>query len=486
MKNTQKNKKSNIWARLSKTCLSFALALVSLLLVACGGNTAATSGFDAHGKYRMSAPTVSFYSQTSANKTNEYTGSFLWPMEYYHNKNVSKDVVNSEAGFNFNYDQIGDDGMYGLNGYTANSTLDDIVDDDSNPLLIYPDYSVWVDGYIYQIHVYADLENLKLKTTGRNFNSSNYVEALDDLSDIFRFSYRIGSSGKWMDADNFCSAVYVNNKGDVITGAAGHQDNNVPGSAVDESTDRKFYLCFAPRLENGSTIRRLKVKALPNFDIYEDSAHVTGGSTRSLDYSNTSTQNINRGESLYSNQVTYNAYRMTFKTYSVNSSTMDFGTLEYDSTKFYFYSTQNTYSQSMGVDYLSTITGYFPEGRIIEVNRTFEVVNETPAVVSKRNNYAYQSWSVNAKPKNTLALENTFANVYLPDGVTTIAQAYNTYGNMFENYDGGYTSVFGLNDDESVFAVRQGITNFIQQLQTELIDQLWWKVFIKKLRVLKI
>ena len=219
MEKTQKNKLSFGIKKFVKTFMLIVTAFVSVFFVACGKSSSASdSGYDAYGHYRLLTPALTFYDKTSDNKTNEYTGSFLVPMEFYRDNTFSTMFNNSlNPYFDHDYDQGGSKAFPMLNGefeYVSNgSTLDGLN-------VYYPDYTFWVDGYIYQIHVHVDYSKLVINSkadtaNGSYYNSNNYIKPVDvngsplQLNNIFKFSYRNGTSGEWLDADEFIQAVYL-------------------------------------------------------------------------------------------------------------------------------------------------------------------------------------------------------------------------------------------------------------------------------------
>ncbi len=175
------------------------------------------------------------------------------------------------------------------------------------------------------------------------------------------------------------------------------------GEAIDLSTiiANNMYIEFSPRLTNGTTTRNLKVRALALAD-------------------------TNRANSAYSNNITYNAYKMSFTTYSPNSITIDYGELLYNANKYYFYNVNKTYDKVLGKEMVTQLTGFFAEGTLVSVSRTTpeegqEARDEAFADISltatsslndylrKEYSYALQSWSVNQKALNTFACSSTLA-----------------------------------------------------------------------------
>ena len=175
------------------------------------------------------------------------------------------------------------------------------------------------------------------------------------------------------------------------------------GETIDLSTiiANNMYIEFSPRLTNGTTTRNVKVRALALAD-------------------------TNRANSAYSNNITYNAYKMSFTTYSPNSITIDYGELIYNANKYYFYNVNTTYDKVLGQEMVTQLTGFFAEGTLVSVSRTTpeegqKARDEAFADISltatsslndylrKEYSYALQSWSVNQKALNTFAGSSALA-----------------------------------------------------------------------------
>ena len=448
MKRTQKNPISKIFSRCRKSLAIMFVAISGIFLVACSATSSSyEADFDAEGRYRLGAVTLTYYDKTSDGSQNEFTGSFLLPMEFYRDEIYSKQVSDSkgnEAEFYRNFDQTGITPFWNTNSSNGILSLND---------LVFPDYTFWISGHIYQLHVSVDIRNLEICTTTENiatgaiayYGNNNYVrlKAGATLEGTFRFSYRSGTSGEWRDADGFAKAVYMSkssdNKIDVTT-----------SSDSEASYDKVFYLCFNPMLENGSTSRKIRVKAVPNLGMNIDTSakydvlnnkYDDSFLTKSLKYTN-------RGDSLYSNTVSFNAYKLSFSAYSPNSAFLDYGELSYEANEFYFYNTQSTYSTTAKKYYLTTISGYFPEGRVVKVTRNIEDHVGTNA--GKGTEYALSSWSSNSKGINSLAIPSSLPSAdYFPFA--------NKYGQL-EDFDKGYHSLIG-NTSEKRFAIKSYLSS---------------------------
>ena len=155
---------------------------------------------------------------------------------------------------------------------------------------------------------------------------------------------------------------------------------------------------------------------------------------------------------------------MTFRTnysYALNTAYYNFGELSYNAEKYYFYNESYTASKSTNRSYLTSITGYFPAGRIVEVDRNFDMTEEDTSkniIAGGGKDYAFQSWSLNKKSSATNALEHSF---YTPssgseqDLYEKIFEYFKNY-KLIENYETNYTSIFGsvISDKNSQFAVK--------------------------------
>ncbi|MBP3581943.1 MAG: hypothetical protein J6J33_04255, partial [Clostridia bacterium] len=236
----------------------------------------------------------------------------------------------------------------------------------------------------------------------------------------------------WFSAGKFIVPVYLD-KDDTNGKYSVTQD-------ADDSYDKVFYMSFNPMLSNGSTTRRIKVKATPsagNVSFLRSNANTPSNYEGAISYPDTTV----RGEAVYSSLVTYNAYKLNFKSYAINSSTVDYGELKYDNTRFYFYEIGTTYTQELPIPdqdtILTSLTGCFPVGKLVEVSRELY-----------SNDYAFQSWSANQKSLNTLALSHTF-----PSGVTV-----DNYPDV-ENVSGGLSCVFGAVEDSTIYPINSYTDN---------------------------
>ena len=444
MEGTQKNKFSKI-LRFCLKSLSLVFVMVSaIIFVACAGASSSyKSDFDSAGRYRLNAVTLRYYDRSSNGSQNEFTGSFLVPMEYYRDESYDDMVKHADSpdSFTRDFDQSGSRPFYDL--LVSNAVNADL----NYGKLVYPDYTFWISGHIYQIHVAVVVENLVADISTANANAGSYayygpknfikLKPGKTLEETFRFSYRPGTSGTWLNANGFASAVFLSKNPD--------NDEIDVTTNPNDSYDKIFYLCFNPMLENGTVARKIRVKAVPNLGVDIDTAAgcIVGTNQQNEAYKTLSNSGNRRGESLYSNTISFNAYKMSFSAYSLNSATIDYGGLSYDTGKFYFYKTESIYSTTAKKYYLSAITGYFPEGRVVEVSRVLEDHNGTGS--ANGTDYALSSWSANREAMASLAIEAT-----LPS--ETNFEYASKYG-LIEDFDGGYHSLLG-NTLSNCFAIK--------------------------------
>ena len=460
MTKLQKNKKTQIWKALTRFAVLVLAIFSSVFFIACSTNEKeAESGYDAYGKYRLEKPDIIYYEKTKDNGYNEDTGSFLVPLEFYNNNSTTNSL---------SYDQSGENAYYNfVNTWIADSKKDLDLTAES---IQYPDLTFMVDGYVYQLHISVDTTNLKIHIDSDiniglgkmqlHSKSKSYVYPTAAMNQVFKLSYRLGTSGTWIDASGIAEVVALN-AGDITRDyvESGEISSGVIITNGWESSDGRFYLLFKPQLHDGMVSRKIKVKTTPNINMSDDLI----GTDTSI---NRSTNPPSRGDSIYSQTISYNAYKMTFKTNdttALNTASYDFGQIEYNKNKYFFFDEKYTVSTTANKEYLTSVTGYFPAGRIINITRTFD--NEKGG-----KDYAFQSWTVNKKSTATTALENTF---YLPGSTTTdryginrsssyyssIKNAFVNY-NLIENYDLGYTCIFGDKLANNQFYVKSLTASF--------------------------
>lgn len=405
---------SNTNKKSKKTFFNFlVLCMVTLFSVltftACklvNNKTSSNSSTDINGNLRLIAPVVNFHA-FSLNESNEKiidenSGSFTWELSYYdplNNENYNSDQASFNSVFYIDearekyynsgkyggikpfygsyadavayFAQYGvnvsgtdsstDDFFYGLYQETPTSDLEIIklytpsgTTSSGTPTSpTYPNFEVVVDGKFYTFKV---TRNGSLTNGGSKSNP--YVDTTGDAHNLFTFEYRVGKSSS--------EAEFIDCPEEFMTYYTGE--------------DGRFYIRFNPRLEEGSTNRYIKVRALPQ----------TEGE---------------RANSLYSSTVSYEAYSMTFTTYSPNSVSLNYGGLSYNENAYYFHKVKTVYDSINNKDYINTLTGVFPEGRQVIVTRT------TP--MDSDYDYAFQSWTTNTKPENSRVLESTLPYVDL-------------------------------------------------------------------------
>lgn len=225
-------------------------------------------------------------------------------------------------------------------GYYSNS----LSDGSYNGLYVrYPSYTVSVSGISYEIRVNVNYENLIF-----DFNNNQMFKVKDGktIDEVFAFSYRVGGNGNWQTDYDIATAF---------------------------EKDGKFFVRFNPILTKGSTTRYIRVQT-----------------NASLQYGS-----LSRGSSVYTSPVNFNAYKMTFSVSCNNSVVADYEGLLYNSHKYYFANTEKSTNHGiLNKDYYNSLTGYFVEGRIINVER----------YMAKDGDYAFQSWTINGKADNTVVM----------------------------------------------------------------------------------
>lgn len=244
----------------------------------------------------------------------------------------------------------------------------------------YPSYTISVSGITYQIRVNVNYSNLIF-----DFNN-NQMFKLDTangatIDNTFSFTYRIGNTGEWIS----CEDTEGNNPAHYNMASAFEKDG-------------RFYIRFNPMLGKGSTSRYIRVQS--NVSHQFDS--------------------IGRGHSVYTSPTNFNVYKLTFAISCNNSVEATYESLMYDANKYYFAQTESSINRGMlDKDYFNILTGYFVEGRIVNVDR----------YIVKDCDYAFQSWTVNGKADNTVVLQDTLPN---------------NHGD-FENCNDGYNNLKCLN-----------------------------------------
>ncbi len=236
----------------------------------------------------------------------------------------------------------------------------------------YPSFNISVSGIMYQVKVEADISKLtvdfndnqlfKISNTDANTQQEEDALANTKINDIFKLSYRVGTSGNWIENSAIIKAYQKNGK---------------------------FYAQFNPALAKGSTSRYIRVQSVTN------------------EYINGQTQT--RGESVMTSPLNFNVYKLTFSVAANNSTYSTYESLTYDDSKYYFAESIESLNDGLlggtgegknGYKYYSSLTGYFVEGKIVNVNR----------YVASNGDYALANWTVNGKADNSRVIEST-----LPD-----------------------------------------------------------------------
>ena len=404
------NKKLNKKTSFLKVVATFAVALVSLLgLSACtwfsGNASTGDSNLDANGNLRVATVGVSLTSATANGTVDENTGSFVWDLNYYFDaarQGKEKSLITrreyDQDYYNFAYNNffassitsISDDtsktyallshlfdNKSKLTGKTVAETnlsttaykLDKSgnveKDKDGKPtatyenvnmFVSYPSYTVSVSGISYEIKVDVKYENLVYDF---NENQLFVLKSGATIEDTFTFSYRIGGSGEWIS----CS------------------ENYNMASAFEKNG--KFYVRFNPMLDKGSTSRYLRVQTNPS---------------KQAGY-----EAMSRGSSVYTSPINFNAYKLTFAVSCNNSTQTTYKGLSYDSKKYYFSTKVESTSTGIDKNYkYKTLTGYFVDGKVVEVSRCIDL----------NSDYGLQAWTTNGKADNTVtfAEDNALPN----------------------------------------------------------------------------
>ncbi len=403
------------------------------------GSSTINPSYDADGHLRLYAPSLEYYPYdreayltSEAKNISSDSGSFYWPLQYYYASadSMEEDQIGYLKNFfldsRFNEPYVRGskkmpiyatsrseviDYFYG-DSAPANVTWDCVFDgrghfyaDTSSSgenkistvyskseyvlngrSVSFPDYEVVIDGKYYTFRVVLN-ENPRvdydIDRASNPFVDQTAVENEDGR--LFSFYYRSGRI-----------------QGDVSDGFI-----ECPKGMMTYFTDSRtgnFMIKFNPMLEGGGTNRYLKVKAL--------------------------SKDTNRGDSLYSNTIAFNAYTLTFEAYSPNSIDLNYGGLLYDEGSFYFHTVKRMVDSVSNTEYNSMLIGSFPEGRQVIVSRESRTVKSFDSNGQKVYNafndydYAFQPWTLNAKAENTAVIKETMPkNMYSNDY------------NIFQNYD---------------------------------------------------
>ena len=453
VKTEKKSNKKALSPLFKGVILMLLLFVSSITLVACDWMRTESGGgasFDADGKLRVSTPFVTFHPYTvyddgygTAKQIDDISGSFTWDLSYY----LASAISGNESTLKTNvYDQISLGGnFYNTNSFTddnffpyeehcyatpiyanneqsvrayyenqisgivlsvasgttfnasqynyyairtinemarqyeivrvyspAERVLDSIVSGNKS-LINFSDFEVIIDGKYYYFDVKINPEYIgvlaqhanntvvldngtRIDGTKAEVENVFYDKSLTDGDptndySLFEFSYRKGKLAKGFED---CETGHMTYFTDPTTG--------------------KFTIRYNPQLGAGSTSRYLKVRAISN--------------------------SAKRGDSVFSNTVAFNAYSFTFNAHSVNSSEIAYDGLIYDSDKFYFHTVKEAYDEVQDRTIISSLTGVFPEGKKI-------IVERTAPKTGNYSDYAFQSWTTNTKSENTIAYNET-------------------------------------------------------------------------------
>ena len=441
------NKKTKFKGVISLLLILFASVLSLFTLTSCkwtNSDETQNASFDANGALRITTPYVSFHPNSvnfSGDKiVDDLSGSFTWDLSYYL-KNGSEEQLKD----------IGFDQVYLLSNFFTSDSYDEVFVPSrfSTAKPVYASTAKEVlDHFFGKTNTYSPVQNSSLiykNNAGKNvefeetFEQGWYAQINSseenlvctfrkiysksdkiDVSDIAFPDFEVVIDGKYYtfqtilnvdalgnsllnaDSKNLFRDLSENNSLFTFKYRTGKSSNNTtfndcPKGMMDYFVDDNgvFKIRFNPRLEEGSINRYLKVRALPSSDLDNQTE---------------------RASSLYGATVSFEAYAMTFEVYSPNSTTLDYGGLSYDNEKYYFAYEKSYFNQANGQTEIKSLTGFFPEGRKVEVSRS--------APFTKDYNYAFQSWTTNAKAENSVAIDYTFP---------ALANVYNTGINCLEN-----------------------------------------------------
>lgn len=392
------SKKKNIMFKLMAICAICLSALLGISACTWFENDTPTgdSNYDANGKLRIMSENVSLIKPGTDNSVSENTGLFEWTLNYYMDMNSNADdkdqsllsQMYDQSNYNLLYNEIANvDSNNQPNDTETSLAIRDYLTtiyksgteypldndgsfkcDNKNIYILFPTYTISISGITYQIKVDVDYTNLKI-VVGKN----GLLELKDSNSIPFTTSYRIGTSGEWKTDYKMAKVVKIDTEAD--------NTNSTAGTTADNKGDQ-FKILFNPMLSKGSTNRYIRVKSIPNVN-------------------SSLTENSSRGSSIYTSPVTFNVYKQTFKLSCNNSSVASYEGLTYDNSNYYF-STKEERSDTA----YSSLTGYFVEGRIVEVSR----------FADKSGDFAFQSWTVNGKADNSKTIKSTtFVDGYPSD-----------------------------------------------------------------------
>lgn len=318
------------------------------------------------------------------------TGSFSIELGYYWknssttDKFVDKDGNNTSKINDVKYDAAG----YVYN-FAAGESYDSALVERGKSNIAFPNYQILIDGRKVEIKVQVD---------GYTLDIDNKLSPIKDLQATIYYR-SIGSK-------------YDPTTGETIETGSTYWVKADPSyfDIYQDQANGMWFIRYFPRLENGSTMRTIKVRAIPQ-DGDKDV----------------------RGESLYSSGISFEVFRQSFATNSNNSAFIDYGYLNYENNitptdiyiggqlshigeareliasyasdanptnNYYFYDVQKKIDTTDPVKPAKAktvgLTGCFAEGRLVQVQR-----------LMTSTDYAYQSWTTNAKAENGRVFANT-------------------------------------------------------------------------------
>lgn len=382
-----KSKKSK-FSLIKMLCFFAVLISCCFGMVACdfSQSSEGNAAFDESGNRRLIAPNVTFNSPYLGTEIDEsITGSISWNFSYYakNTKSVYKD--DQYLGTNFYYSEssiallekeslsteeqrrLKDDAYTGeKSAIYFNGTNWCINKADGSVATLYravstnitfPDYEIVVDGSPIRVtsHIDETVQLYQTKTTasGKTYTTLN--------PDAIYFTQKVNGETKRLPSDYIRVA-----EDDTATRPVQNAEAGIPFN--------RLIVVFNPMLKGKNTDRTIKVKAIAKTE--------TG-----------------RGDSAYSSVTGFKATRLAFSVYSPNSadSVSNVGFLEYDKDIYYFAKQKVTVTANPDDAKITYLEGYFPEGRIVRVNRkTYE-----------GSDYALGSWTTNSQAKFNPSIKGT-------------------------------------------------------------------------------
>ena len=380
---------SKLKTSLKKSILSKVLTLLLVVLASFSFFAGCDAGLDASdsvvyddsGNLRIEAPDL-HYNYTSQNDdsndlylNSNLSGSISWNFSYYA-ANVFYPFADEQyTGTNFYKSSralellkkktLSDNEKADLANlvYTGSATYDGNKWTDSNgntlyrlaaneSTIVFPSYEVVVDGtpITFYFHV---------KNNQNIYNDDGGIRTLN--TDAIYFS----SSAKANDGTVYPSE-YIRVEKSTEKYAVNAVETDLP--------QERYIVVFNPKLRGNATTRSIKVRIL-------------------------AADKTNRGNSPYSSTLTYTAIKLAFSVYSLNSADdiKNVGYLTYNENAYYFNKISKTITPNPVDSKITYLEGYFPEGRIVNVERN----------LTENSDYALASFTTNKKATNSSALPQT-------------------------------------------------------------------------------